>query len=74
MGIRKSDIAAASASAKPYFSVSTSLRGQNLSDRMCLSSPFLVKKSRQYLPLVAIRLGIRPMSSIISARWSSSRS
>ena len=65
---------AASSSGKPYFSKSTSSSGQRLSDLMCRSSPARVKNSRLRLPPVATFFGIRPTSSIISARWSSSRS
>ena len=74
MRFRKSAMDAASSSWKPYFSQSTSSSGQRLSDLMCRSSPARVKNSRLRLPPVATFLGMRPTSSIISARWSSSRS
>mmetsp|Transcript_4585 Transcript_4585/g.15264 ORF Transcript_4585/g.15264 Transcript_4585/m.15264 type:complete len:245 (-) Transcript_4585:1298-2032(-) len=74
MRCRKSAQACASFSGTPYFSWSTLCMGQCFSLLMCRSSPFRVKNSRECFPNVAIFFEIGPMSSIISARWSSSRS
>lgn len=54
IGTRKSAMSFASWSLKSYFSVSTLLRGQKRRRRMCLKSPYLLKKSREYLPPKAI--------------------
>lgn len=54
IGTRKSAMSFASCSLKSYFSMSTLLRGQKRRRRMCLKSPYLLKKSREYLPPKAI--------------------
>ena len=65
---RKSANPSASASSKPYFSSSTSRKGQNFRFRMCRKSPLRVKKSRLNFPAHAMRFDIFPTNSIISAR------
>lgn len=73
MGSRKSANACASAGVQSYFSVSTSYRPQGFRLLMCLSSPRLLKNSLEYRPEKAMCLGISPRSSMMWARWSSSR-
>jgi hypothetical protein len=73
MGRRKSAKERAAPGSHSYFSVKTSYNPQGLSLVMCFSSPFLLKKSREYLPESAISLGISPSNSMMCARWSSSR-
>lgn len=47
MGIKKSLKSFASFSLKSYFSMRTLFKGQNRNRRMCLKSPYLLKKSRE---------------------------
>ena len=47
MGSRKSAKALASCSLNSYFSLRTLFRGQKRNRRMCLRSPYLLKKSRE---------------------------
>lgn len=56
-----------------YFSIRTSFKLQNFRRSMFLSLPSLVKYSRLCLPEEHTDLGILPRSSIIWAKWSSSR-
>ena len=57
---------------KLYLSVSTERRGQECSFLMWRRSPLCVKKSRACVPALDTRHGMRPSSSMNSARWSSS--
>lgn len=45
IGMRKSAMSVASCSLKSYFSINTLLRGQKRNRRICLKSPYLLKKS-----------------------------
>mmetsp|Transcript_33874 Transcript_33874/g.73708 ORF Transcript_33874/g.73708 Transcript_33874/m.73708 type:complete len:293 (-) Transcript_33874:541-1419(-) len=57
-----------------YFSMSTSASDQYFKLLMCFNFPPFVKKSLEYFPESAHSLGgASPISSIMSARWSSSR-
>ena len=74
MGIRKSANAYASSSLKRYLSVKTFLTGQKQRPLILRKLPLLSKYFLECLPESARFFGMRPKSSIIYARWSSSLS